>query len=112
VKHPIFKGKASERKAFKGKLGGAIVLSFLISLLTMSILATGAISTENPHNIGISQSKIQNPKSKIASVTRSPEEFSPIEQPLSLKVGITLGGLSLIGLELWWFLGSKPLHNQ
>ncbi|MDB9375942.1 hypothetical protein [Nodularia sphaerocarpa] len=30
-----------------------------------------------------------------------------IEQPLALKVGVTIGGLGLIGLELWWFLFSK-----
>jgi plastocyanin domain-containing protein len=39
----------------------------------------------------------------------SPEtsEFQAIEQPLALKVGVTVGGLALIGLELWWFLFSK-----
>jgi plastocyanin domain-containing protein len=30
-----------------------------------------------------------------------------IEQPLGVKVGVTLGGLAVMGLELWWFLGSK-----
>ncbi|MBW4685697.1 MAG: cupredoxin domain-containing protein [Komarekiella atlantica HA4396-MV6] len=34
-------------------------------------------------------------------------QFRRIEQPLPLKVGVTLGGLGLIGLELWWFLFSK-----
>ncbi|AHJ26470.1 hypothetical protein PN465_20260 [Nodularia spumigena CS-584] len=34
-------------------------------------------------------------------------EFQSIEQPLALKVGVTIGGLALIGLELWWFLFSK-----
>ena len=34
-------------------------------------------------------------------------QFHRIEQPLPLKIGVTLGGLSLIGLELWWFLFSK-----
>jgi plastocyanin domain-containing protein len=33
--------------------------------------------------------------------------FQQIEQPLGVKAGVTLGGLALIGLELWWFLGSK-----
>lgn len=32
--------------------------------------------------------------------------FEAIEQPAGLKVGVTIGGLALIGLELWWFLGS------
>ncbi len=34
-------------------------------------------------------------------------EFKRIEQPLSNKLLVTVGGLSLIGLELWWFLFSK-----
>ena len=34
-------------------------------------------------------------------------QFRRIEQPLGLKAGVTLGGLALIGLELWWFLFSK-----
>ncbi|TVP64244.1 MAG: hypothetical protein EA343_05895 [Nodularia sp. (in: Bacteria)] len=34
-------------------------------------------------------------------------QFQAIEQPLGLKVGVTLGGIALIGLELWWFLFSK-----
>ena len=34
-------------------------------------------------------------------------QFHRIEQPLGLKVGVTFGGLALIGLELWWFLFSK-----
>ncbi|MDH6056422.1 hypothetical protein [Umezakia ovalisporum] len=34
-------------------------------------------------------------------------QFQPIEQPLALKLGVTIGGLGLITLELWWFLFSK-----
>ena len=34
-------------------------------------------------------------------------QFRRIEQPLALKIGVTLGGLGLIGTELWWFLFSK-----
>jgi plastocyanin domain-containing protein len=39
-------------------------------------------------------------------------QFQPIEQPLSNKVIVTLGGLGLIGLELWWFLLNKPQASQ
>lgn len=43
-------------------------------------------------------------------------QFHRIEQPLSLKVAVTIGGLGLIGLELWWFLLSEvsitPSHDQ
>jgi plastocyanin domain-containing protein len=35
----------------------------------------------------------------------SSTQFRRIEQPLWLKGGITAGGVGLIGLELWWFLG-------
>jgi plastocyanin domain-containing protein len=35
-------------------------------------------------------------------------QFQPIEQPLVNKVAVTATGLGLIGLELWWFLLSKP----
>lgn len=38
----------------------------------------------------------------------SVNKFQAIEQPISLRVAIALGGLSLIGAQLWWFLGSKP----
>lgn len=40
--------------------------------------------------------------------TADPEpQFRTIEQPLALKAGVTLAGLGLIGLELWWFLFSN-----
>ena len=35
------------------------------------------------------------------------KEFQSIEQPIPLKLGITLAGLGLIALELWWFLAKK-----
>ncbi|MEM9482547.1 MAG: hypothetical protein AAGA83_02530 [Cyanobacteria bacterium P01_F01_bin.116] len=35
------------------------------------------------------------------------KEFQPIEQPIPLKLGITLASFGLIALELWWFLGKK-----
>ena len=37
--------------------------------------------------------------------------FRCIEQPLGLKVGVTVGGIALIGLELWWFLWSKTKRD-
>ncbi len=33
--------------------------------------------------------------------------FQSIEQPPMVKLGITLVGLGLIGLEVWWFLAKK-----
>ena len=37
----------------------------------------------------------------------STHEFSRIEQPIPLKILVTLGGLGLVGVEIWWFLLSK-----
>jgi plastocyanin domain-containing protein len=39
-------------------------------------------------------------------------QFQRINQPLATKVAVTMGGLGLIGLELWWFLFSKPKSQQ
>ena len=35
-----------------------------------------------------------------------------IEQPLPIKIGVVLGGLTLVGVELWWFLGRKQQKRQ
>lgn len=43
--------------------------------------------------------------------TDSPQ-FQSIEQPLWVKGAVTASGLALIGLELWWFLLSKPKYQQ
>ena len=52
----------------------------------------------------------------VAQIPVKPSEpttqFRQIEQPLGLKVGITLGGVALIGLELWWFLLNKSRSKQ
>ena len=39
-------------------------------------------------------------------------QFQPIVQPIENKVVVTLGGLGLIGAELWWFLLSKSKSRQ
>jgi plastocyanin domain-containing protein len=39
-------------------------------------------------------------------------QFQRIDQPLGNKVAVTLGGLGLIGLEIWWFLLSKPKSQK
>jgi plastocyanin domain-containing protein len=40
------------------------------------------------------------------------ESFRQIEQPLPVKVGVVLGGLTLVGAELWWFLGRKQQQQR
>ena len=44
--------------------------------------------------------------------TEQTGQFRQIDQPLGNKVAVTLGGLGLIGLELWWFLFSKPKSQK
>jgi len=39
-------------------------------------------------------------------------QFQRIEQPLWSRAAVTGAGLSLIGLELWWFLLSKPKSRK
>ncbi|NHC35342.1 cupredoxin domain-containing protein [Scytonema millei] len=46
------------------------------------------------------------------SETEQESQFRRIEQPLWLKGAVTVGGLGLIGLELWWFLLSKPKSQK
>ena len=42
---------------------------------------------------------------------RSPQ-FQRIEQPIALKISLTVSGLALISAQLWWFLFSKPKSQQ
>ncbi len=58
------------------------------------------------------QAIAQVPHETHSSQTESTSQFQRIEQPLGNKVAVTLGGLSLIGLELWWFLLSKPKSQK
>ena len=40
------------------------------------------------------------------------KSFRQIEQPVAVKIGVVLGGLTLVGAELWWFLGRKQQQQQ
>ncbi|MFM7447883.1 MAG: hypothetical protein ACKO24_04720 [Leptolyngbyaceae cyanobacterium] len=35
-------------------------------------------------------------------------QFQQIKHSAGIQIVVTIGGLGLIGLELWWFLFSKP----
>ncbi|HEY9637224.1 MAG TPA: cupredoxin domain-containing protein [Coleofasciculaceae cyanobacterium] len=76
-----------KKATFFGTLAG---FGFLLGAIS------GAIAAE-PHN---------------EHSTAQSTQFQRIEQPLGNKVAVTLGGLGLIGLELWWFLLSKPKSRQ
>lgn len=75
-----------KRTTFLGTLAG---LGFLLGAIS------GVLAAEMP-----------------AETTTQTTQFHRIEQPLGNKVAVTLGGLGLIGLELWWFLLSKPKSQQ
>lgn len=64
----------------------------------VSLGPQGAIAQESAHD-------------RHLSMPQSSAQFRRIEQPLWLKGGITAGGVGLIGLELWWFLGHHPKTN-
>lgn len=80
------------RKAtFFGTLAG---LGFLLGAISGALAAETNMSTMTQHNA---------PQS---------HQFQRIEQPLGNKIAVTIGGLGLIGLELWWFLLSKPKSRR
>ncbi len=67
--------------------------------LLFSLVAGGAIAQETHEGMS-------HPNTEPAG------EFQRIEQPLWVKGAVTAGGVGLIGLELWWFLFSKPKSRQ
>lgn len=80
------------RKAtFFGTLAG---LGFLLGAISGALATESNMNNMTEHNA--SQSK----------------QFQRIEQPLGNKIAVTIGGLGLIGLDLWWFLLSKPKSRQ
>jgi plastocyanin domain-containing protein len=75
-----------KRKIFLGTLAG---LGFLLGAISGAIAAPMPVETTTPNT-----------------------QFRRIEQPLVNKAAVTLGGLGLIGLEIWWFLLSKPKSQK
>jgi plastocyanin domain-containing protein len=47
----------------------------------------------------------------MQSPSKNPS-FRPIEQPWPVRAGVVFGGLTLVGTELWWFLGRKQQQQQ
>ncbi len=74
-------------------LGNFIGLGFLLGF------SSGVAVAQMPHEMP-------------ACSSESTTQFRRIEQPLGLKVAVTIGGTALIGLELWWFLFSKTKAQQ
>jgi plastocyanin domain-containing protein len=50
---------------------------------------------------------------EMSAPDSSPQrQFERIQQPLAVTIGVVAAGMFLIGLELWWFLLSKPKVKQ
>ena len=75
----------------------AVLVGTIFSILHMSGSANAQMGGESPMPMPPS-----NPN----------RSFQTIEQPLPIKVGVVLGGLTLVGAELWWFLGRKQQKQQ
>lgn len=57
--------------------------------------------------LGLSLGVVTNGVAMSEHNNQQTSTFRKIEQPIPLKIIVTLGGLGLIGLELWWFLGVR-----
>ncbi|WP_143289242.1 cupredoxin domain-containing protein, partial [Brunnivagina elsteri] len=68
-----------------------------------SIVSFGLLFTV-PNNNAVAQI----PHETHASATEKTSEFQYVQQPLWVKGTVTASILGLIGLEIWWFLLSKP----
>ncbi|URD53410.1 cupredoxin domain-containing protein [Chroococcidiopsis sp. CCNUC1] len=76
------------------------ITSAIASLGLALGIASGSAVAQMPHE-GMQRSE-----------SERTSQFERIKQPLWLKGAVTVGGLGLIGLELWWFLLGKPKSRQ
>ncbi|MCC5634961.1 hypothetical protein LC593_03660 [Nostoc sp. CHAB 5844] len=76
-----------------------IISSIASCGLILSLAGGVAMFNDKPLRV---YAQIPNPKESQTT------QFRRIEQPLSMKGAVTAVGLALIGLEIWWFLLSKP----
>ena len=80
----------------KTKLYGTLAgLGFFLALIPNAALAQRDMEVEMPVSEGEQTS-----------------QFQKLEQPLSLKIAVAVGGLGLIGAELWWFMFSKTKSQK
>jgi plastocyanin domain-containing protein len=71
-----------------------LIVSSLVSIGVLFGTVSGKATAQTPHD-------------EMQARTEQPSQFRQIDQPLWLKSTVVLGGVGLIGLELWWFLLSK-----
>jgi plastocyanin domain-containing protein len=77
----------------------------LAAIMVGTILSLAQMGGESPMQMPLST------PNRSHSVSGG-ESFRQIEQPLPIKVAVVLGGLTLVGAELWWFLGRKQQQQQ
>ena len=75
-------------------LGKKIIIGSITTLGLLFGVATNRTVAQMPHETHRSET--------------SQTSFQRIEQQLWIKAAVTASGLGLIGLEIWWFLLSKP----
>ena len=66
-----------------------------------SLAGLGFFLALTPNTV-LAQMEVEMP----VSAGEQTSQFQKIEQPLSLKLAVAVGGLGLIGAELWWFMFS------
>lgn len=82
-------------------------------MMNKSAIASAIASLGLALGIASSPAVAQTPHEEMQrSEAERTSQFERIEQPLWLKGAVTVGGLGLIGLELWWFLLSKPKSQK
>ena len=92
----------------KSKMVGSLAgLGFFLAL-TPNITLAEAV---RPWRCSIAQGT-RTKMDMSASAEKQTSQFQKIEQPLGLKLAVALGGLGLIGAELWWFMFSKTKSQK
>ncbi len=83
-----------------------VILGSIASLgLTFSVASGQAVAQMN-HEIPATERWLRPPQ------VSQTVQFHRIEQPFWVKGAVTTVGLGLIGLEIWWFLLSKPKSQK
>ena len=81
----------------------AIFFGTLVGIGFLFGVISGAIASAKMHDD-------HNMQTETSKTTQLP--FKSINQPLSNKILVTIGGVGLISAELWWFLLSQPKSKK
>lgn len=81
---------------------------FIKSKKVISLIGLGFLLALTPDMASAQKMEVEMPVSEREQTS----QFQKIEQPLSLKLAVAVGGLGLIGAELWWFMFSKTKSQK